>query len=181
MGSYQSVVCNFKSMKNPVELKSLLLKLKDEIESFANQAYFSNLIIPLKQQLSRLKTANCKVGEMSLRSSYILSPECLITNAIYPISFITTFNNTEWHYQQLLTFKTWYFAKTLSNSKVFLLLKIEYHFLYVVMEAMKLKNDSKFCLAPTILTILTEKNYILLNLVQEWLIGCFWTFSCLHN
>ena len=41
------------------------------------------------------------------------------------------------------------------------------------MEAMKLKNDSKFCLVSPKLTILTWKNYILLNLVQEWLIGWF--------
>ena len=76
-------------------MKSLLLKLKDEIGSFANEAYFSNPIIPLKPQLSPLKTTNCKADQMSLRSSYMLSTKCLITNTIYPISFTTTFNNTE--------------------------------------------------------------------------------------
>ena len=51
-----SLVCNFQSMKSPVELNSLLLKFfchvtwfdKREAGGLANETYFSNSILSLK-------------------------------------------------------------------------------------------------------------------------------------
>ena len=67
-------VCNFQSMKSPVELNSLLSKffcyitcllyqlIRRDTGRLANEAFTSNPIVSLKQKLNGLKITNCSIN-----------------------------------------------------------------------------------------------------------------------